>query len=682
MKMKRLLASATAVVMSFSLMAGFTVPVASAKTESILPTTQGLYICDWIDFDDDTGKAITDTDQYGNTVLSDEEGNYHEYRDRDGWYFEAVTEDRGPVIEPIKGLWFDYVEGNKVTHVPYNKLIFTNLDGSDLDNISVSASATDSRVVDINAKELKPFLVTYPGAKTNNQMVLNVNLPQGGIYDSATPSMESWIPDDGNKQTIVKGATKSYYLILSEKDNENRGFLLDKNTAVRVCYYDRSKDEDVWYDTPEDTAPFVKLTDVDVTDLNYQVYKVDITFPNGVQSNELSVNLMFRCYNVDDGIENGWDEEQWIHFNVVEPNTLEAIDTNWAVDFVNGELDVSDVNGYSREYYYSSAKGVPIPVGFRYIDASGNLQVIKDKSDLSFYHVENDQIGEKYDPADFSLTWNETSNIGYLDFVNKDEDACFAIVGYRNELPDLYNSIKIDFNPGINQGFFKSDSAAGNYVKNIETDGTKDVTVYFALSDEGGKTTDVELTRFDFHDAKYNDLSAKAKFKHDVPFTFWNEEKAAYALKITIPAGVISTNAKINCGVKLKYEGEETEWTHFNIYFNYKAPAKGTKITKSGVTYKVTGKNTVSVNKVKTSSKKITIPAKVLGKFKVTAIDAKAMSGCKKLTKITVKSKTIKKVGKNAFKGVPKKAVAKVPSSKKKDYKKLFKKGGFKGKVK
>ena len=83
--------------------------------------------------------------------------------------------------------------------------------------------------------------------------------------------------------------------------------------------------------------------------------------------------------------------------------------------------------------------------------------------------------------------------------------------------------------------------------------------------------------------------------------------------------------------------------------------------------------------------KKLTIPATITiqgKKYTVTEIGSKAFSGCKNLKQVTIKSKKITKIGKNAFKNVSKKAVVKVPKSKKKVYKKLLKKAGYKGKVK
>lgn len=57
-------------------------------------------------------------------------------------------------------------------------------------------------------------------------------------------------------------------------------------------------------------------------------------------------------------------------------------------------------------------------------------------------------------------------------------------------------------------------------------------------------------------------------------------------------------------------------------------------------------------------------------------IGSKAFFGCKKLKNITIKSKVLKKVGKNAFKGIHKKAVIKVPAAKYKAYVKLLAKKG------
>lgn len=102
-----------------------------------------------------------------------------------------------------------------------------------------------------------------------------------------------------------------------------------------------------------------------------------------------------------------------------------------------------------------------------------------------------------------------------------------------------------------------------------------------------------------------------------------------------------------------------------------------TTATLGKVVYKISGK-TAMVQKV--SSKKvkaITIrnTVKINGKtLKVTKINKNAFKGCKKLKKVTIQAKSLKSIGKNAFKGIAKKAVIKVPKAKKKAYKKLLKK--------
>ncbi len=139
---------------------------------------------------------------------------------------------------------------------------------------------------------------------------------------------------------------------------------------------------------------------------------------------------------------------------------------------------------------------------------------------------------------------------------------------------------------------------------------------------------------------------------------------------------------------------------------------KGAKVTVNKLIYtvtKVSKKNgTVALTGVKASAKKsltnVTVPASVKIKgtaYKVTAVNAKALSGLKKLKKvvigknitkiganafngdkklknISIKSKNIKSIGAKAFKGVPAKAKVSVPAAKKKTYKKLLKKAGLK----
>ncbi len=127
-----------------------------------------------------------------------------------------------------------------------------------------------------------------------------------------------------------------------------------------------------------------------------------------------------------------------------------------------------------------------------------------------------------------------------------------------------------------------------------------------------------------------------------------------------------------------------------------------------GIDYKVDAEGNATVASVSKKAAKVTVPATVAieGKeYKVTEIAAgayknckklksvvigknvktikpKAFMGCKSLKKITIKSTVLKKVGKNAFKGINAKAVIKVPAKKKAAYTKLLKGKGQGKKVK
>lgn len=114
-------------------------------------------------------------------------------------------------------------------------------------------------------------------------------------------------------------------------------------------------------------------------------------------------------------------------------------------------------------------------------------------------------------------------------------------------------------------------------------------------------------------------------------------------------------------------------------FYNGKADAKTVSIPKTvkiqGKTYKVTS---VAANAFKDNQKLTSVTIST----NITKIGSNAFYGCANLKKITVKSTKLKTVGKNALKGVHKKAVVKVPKSQYQIYKKLFKNKGQKKSVK
>lgn len=128
-------------------------------------------------------------------------------------------------------------------------------------------------------------------------------------------------------------------------------------------------------------------------------------------------------------------------------------------------------------------------------------------------------------------------------------------------------------------------------------------------------------------------------------------------------------------------------------------------------TYKVTGKDTVEVKSITAKGKtkksvKIFNKIKASGKtWKVTSVAANALKGnkkmesltieknvrkigknafanCRKLKKVTIKSKKINTIGKNAFKNINENATVKVPKAQKKKYAKLLNKAKLSKKVK
>lgn len=111
---------------------------------------------------------------------------------------------------------------------------------------------------------------------------------------------------------------------------------------------------------------------------------------------------------------------------------------------------------------------------------------------------------------------------------------------------------------------------------------------------------------------------------------------------------------------------------------------KSKKLTSASVGASVTIKGTkFAVRQIGSSAfakckklKNITLGSNVV------KIGKKAFYNCPKLRKITVKSKKITGVGSNALKGIHRKAKVKVPSTKFKKYKKLFRKKGQKKTVK
>ncbi len=127
---------------------------------------------------------------------------------------------------------------------------------------------------------------------------------------------------------------------------------------------------------------------------------------------------------------------------------------------------------------------------------------------------------------------------------------------------------------------------------------------------------------------------------------------------------------KVNIGISKASSGEAAFGRDVKIGNNAFSNCSNLKSINMGQDVATVGNQ--AFNKCKKLTK-VVIPADVK------RIGAKAFYKCKSLKKVIIKTKrlTMKRVGKNAFKGINKKAVVKVPGKKLKKYKKILKKRGI-----
>lgn len=191
-----------------------------------------------------------------------------------------------------------------------------------------------------------------------------------------------------------------------------------------------------------------------------------------------------------------------------------------------------------------------------------------------------------------------------------------------------------------------------NYQKALEA-ATK------AAKDEKATKTDLEKALADLQ-------TAAAKLQKKAPETPSTDSKnPTVGTEAKVGNGIYRvTNAKKKTVVLVK--PRKANNTSFNV-------PKSVKLANGR--YKVVGiaKNAFKNNK---KLKKVVIGSQV------TKIGANAFSGAKNLKTITIKSKSLKSVGKNAFKGIHKNCKIKVPAKKLNSYKKLLSKKGQKASVK
>lgn len=163
------------------------------------------------------------------------------------------------------------------------------------------------------------------------------------------------------------------------------------------------------------------------------------------------------------------------------------------------------------------------------------------------------------------------------------------------------------------------------------------------------------------------------------------------ALPSTIKASVVKGNPNVlklstatnSTTVDLEeplVEGENTVFFKLEdkVYYTKVTYGEVTKapttVTKSNVTYKITGNKKCSVTKIKNKSSITILKTVKIGNVtcKVTSIAKNAMKGKSKVKTVKIKTTYLTSIGANAFKGINKKAKYYVVKSKYKKYKKLI----------
>lgn len=209
-------------------------------------------------------------------------------------------------------------------------------------------------------------------------------------------------------------------------------------------------------------------------------------------------------------------------------------------------------------------------------------------------------------------------------------------------------------------------------------------TVYVEAKDEKGHTATVSVEDIT--------INKKEEVKPPVKDPSSNDQKPNgngndQATTTTAQKNENSTNGNTNSSVKTNQAATVNGITYkvTKVENAQNAQVSITKLDKKKSSIVIP--DYITVNgvrcKVVTISKKVLYKGTKLKKLtigkNVQTIEDNAFNGCKNLKSITVKSTVLKKVGKNAIKGIHKKAAIKVPKKQYSKYKKLFgKKSGFK----
>ena len=399
-------------------------------------------------------------------------------------------------------------------------------------------------------------------------------------------------------------------------------------------------------------------------------------------------------------------------------------DTGIVIDYVDEGLNISDradaiynrfigegesFGGYfleleNLEYSAAYATVIPDPDNLGFVSFAcfegGELKAIKDASKLSVYKSDgitktDDLLIESYTPTGYDesagmMTLGAMPGVTDGEYVIRYDDGKttydmkvsvgLPTVGiYKAPVRSLENLVtEFNYTEGVIKKYYiLTDRTDYNEISyDYITYGDDGVSVYAELHDSAsgdgfaGTCMDIDIADADgplkfITTVKYED-NGHTVMKKGAAFAYVNPAKMG--LKKVVDGNIYKiTKLYSDKGlgtVTLVKASKNRTGDHIKY-----------TVTIAGHPYYITaiGPNAYKGNK-KLKSMIINEQLKTIGK--------NAFKNCTALKSVRIYSKAIKKVGKAAFKGLPKKCVMRVPASKVKAYKKLFKKAGFNGKVK
>ena len=198
--------------------------------------------------------------------------------------------------------------------------------------------------------------------------------------------------------------------------------------------------------------------------------------------------------------------------------------------------------------------------------------------------------------------------------------------------------------------------------------GVKIVPEYYK---DGTKITDINILKNDmnFKWYRYNESTDNMTLISDATNYYYTPTKADKGYYLIVTAKMKSENSIFGFGYS---------------YTDIGSPVIDTKAI-SNIKYTISGTSTVNVSGVSKNTSNYTVAKTASigkGTFKVTSIGAKAFIKATKCKSVTIKSMTITKVGKNAFKKCKEGMIFKLPKNKYSAYKTMLKKSGLPKNVK